>query len=299
MYKTIYKMTRKDSGELKALIYLLDEPDEDLYNQVRDKIIAYGQDVINLLEERWSSDLEEREITRIEDIIDQVLLNKSIDGLNDWIKKEKKDLLEPFLILSAYHDPDFAFEEYKKSVERIIKDVWLEINDELTALEKIKIMNHVFYNVHGFKSINSNSTTISSYLLSNVLRLKRGNHLSLAILYLIVAQNAGLPLFGVNLPHHFILSYMEYGIPENTKENYYESRLLFYINPFNDGVIFKRNEIELYLKQIKLDILPEYFLPIENILIIKRLIREMMVLQKKNNNLKKLAGLKKLLTILD
>ena len=44
-------------------------------------------------------------------------------------------------------------------IKQIVQDVWLELNDNLTALEKVKVLNRIIFDVHGFygntKNINS------------------------------------------------------------------------------------------------------------------------------------------------
>ena len=97
-------------------------------------------------------------------------------------------------------------------------------------------------------------------ILSNFVHSKTGNHLSLGILYIIIAKRLDIPIFGVDLPKQFILSYVDKG------------ELFCYLNPFNKGVVFTKNEVEVYIKHLKLEAKPSYFLPCENKIIIKRLL---------------------------
>ena len=41
--------------EIKALIHLIDDPDEQIFNQIREKILSIGNEVIPLLEEAWEN----------------------------------------------------------------------------------------------------------------------------------------------------------------------------------------------------------------------------------------------------
>jgi len=52
--------------ELKALISLLDEPDGDVYEQIRGKIHAYGIDAIPVLESAWEGSFDPLLQERIE-----------------------------------------------------------------------------------------------------------------------------------------------------------------------------------------------------------------------------------------
>ncbi|MDO8898639.1 MAG: hypothetical protein Q7V19_13400, partial [Bacteroidales bacterium] len=59
----------EDNKELKALISLVDEPDELLFNQVRNRIFAYGLAAIPALEKAWESTLDDQTQQRIIQLI--------------------------------------------------------------------------------------------------------------------------------------------------------------------------------------------------------------------------------------
>lgn len=285
--------------ELEALVQLMDEPDWEVFDRIRQRVLEYGTEAIPYLEAAWMKLADENELERIEAVMDEIYLNDTFEKLKSWKQQEKHDLLEAYLLLSAFQEPDFSYDDHRKSVEKIYRDVWLEMNEELTALEKVRIMNHIFYTVYGFKELKDKKVSPLSYLISNVLRVQKGNPLSLALLYLIIAQHTGLPVLGVNLPYHFILAYMDDTKPLKRASEYRESDILFYLNPFNKGVVFKQSEIDLFLKQLKIKAAEEFYLPVNNVDTIRRLIVEMAVSQQNNGKPKKAEALKRLLKALD
>ncbi len=292
-------MTQFDTKELEALIRMLDEPDEAVFSHIRSKVIEYGPMAISFLEESWMELSEEREIERLEEMMSSIRLNDTFDKLKKWTEEGTGSLLEPYLLISAFHEPGFNYEGHKKTVDKIFQDVWLEMNDSLTALEKIKVLNHVMYNVYGFKGLPGHTPKLASYILSNVLRTQKGNPLSLGLLYLIVAQSINLPVFGVNLPTHFILVYMDDFISLKAAKDYTDDEVLFYLNPFNKGALFRSSEIMLFLKQLRIKETPEFFLPGDNLTIINRLLEEMISRHLENKNQNKVKELKYLLTALN
>ncbi|PLW96213.1 MAG: hypothetical protein C0591_09210, partial [Marinilabiliales bacterium] len=78
-----------------------------------------------------------------------------------------------------------------------------------------------------------------------------------------------------------------------------ESDILFYLNAMNRGAVFTQNEIELFLKQMKIDLKDHYFLPCNNRIIIRRLISEMIKSYKEENKFEKAGILEQLLTAFD
>ena len=59
----------KENKEIKALLHLIDDPDEDVYNTVSDKIISFGKDIIPNLEHLWENVSNEDTQERIELLI--------------------------------------------------------------------------------------------------------------------------------------------------------------------------------------------------------------------------------------
>jgi regulator of sirC expression with transglutaminase-like and TPR domain len=93
---------------------------------------------------------------------------------------------------------------------------------------------------------------------------KKGNPISLCCVYMLVAQKLKLPIYGVNLPNLFILTY-------KTDDGQ------FYINAFNKGVIFTTEDIDNYLDQLNLSHHDIFYQPAENVDIIKRILRNLTV----------------------
>ncbi len=287
-----------DTKELEALIRMLDEPDEAVFSHIRNKVLEYGPEAIPFLEASWMQLSEEKEIERIEEMMGSIRLNDTFDKLKGWAEDGANSLLEPYLWISAFNEPNFNLETHKKSVEKIIQDVWLEMNDSLTALEKIRVVNHILYKVYGFRGIAGRKMKLPNYILSNVLRTQKGNPLSLGLLYIIVAQAVRLPVFGVNLPTHFVLVYMDDFISLKHAQDYSSKEVLFYLNPFNKGALFRSSEIALFLKQLKIKEHPDFFLPSDNLTVIRRLLAEMTSVHLQNKNQDKAKDLKYLLSAL-
>ena len=53
--------------------------------------------------------------------------------------------------------------------------------------------------------------------------------------------------------------------------------ILFYINTFSLGYVFSDKDIDKFLKQLNLDLLPEHYLPADNLTIINRCINNLIL----------------------
>jgi len=291
--------TDSNNKELNALISLIDEPNEEMYSSIRKKISSYGKEAIPFLEEAWLHAINGEDIERIETLIDDIRISDLYFELNNWSQFYSNDLIKAFVLLTKFRYPDLDEEKYLEKINKMRQNIWLEINQDLTALEKIKVLNHIFYDIYQYRGQLPQNINLNAYFLNNLLDSKKGSAISLGILYISIAQSLDIPIFGVDLHHHFALAYMDDTIETKALDEYTIEEVLFYIAVVNKGSVFTKNEIHRYVKQMKIEEQPEFFLPCDNIHIIRRLINEMISIYEKEGQHDKSHMLAKLLEALD
>lgn len=274
-----------DKKELNALLSLLDDPDKDVFRQVRERFLTLGKDAIPVLEGAWEQSFDTALQNRIENIIHNIQFNVTVQLLKEWAATPEQNLLAGALIIAKYQYPDLNEPKIRKQIQQIRQDVWLELNDKLTALEQVKIINHILFDVHNFSGNTQNYHAPQNSYINNVLESKKGNPLSLSLIYLIVAQDLKIPIYGVNLPEHFVLCYKDVHqlMTVKTKRDaeMIEQGILFYINPFNRGSVFGKKQLEIYLKKMNVEPISAHYQPCTNLEMIKRLLRNLVYSYKK------------------
>ena len=283
--------------ELQALINLLDEPDEKIYGAIRDRIFAHGLEAVPFLESVWESSFDPVIQHRIEDLIHHIQLDDLKHEIKNWSQFKHHDLLQGALLVTKYQYPDLDENNIMKKIGQITQDIWLELNQNLTGLEKVKVINHILFDVHKFSGNITNISSVDNYYINNLLDSKKGSPLSLGIIYIAIAQSLRIPIFGVDLPRHFVLSYTDEILLDMRDAP--EGEVLFYINPFNKGAVFTRNEIELFVKQLKLEKKESYFSSCDNKTIIRRMINELINIYDQSGNPVKRDEMKELLEVID
>lgn len=266
-------MAQLEDKALRAMIGLLEDPDEAVFGEVKQRLLNIGYPAIDTLEDVWESTFNNLLQTRIEDIIHEIQFNQVLLDLDTWTKEGGIDLLEGAMLIARYQYPDIDEDYVRRNIDLIKKDVWLELNPNLTAYEKVRVLNHILFDVHGFSGNTTNYHAPQNSFINNVLESKKGNPLLLSIVYSIIAQGLDIPIYGVNLPEHFILAYLdEYGL---TTQEGDKQPILFYINPFSKGAVFSRKEIDNFLKQLKLEPNKIFYESCNNISIVQRLVRNL------------------------
>ncbi|MBW6498013.1 MAG: transglutaminase-like domain-containing protein [Bacteroidales bacterium] len=260
--------------EMEALVSLVDDPDLEIFRQVSEKLHDFGPEAIPFLQKAWDNCFDPLVQNRIEMLMHQINFDHVVKDLSKAFEKDCKDLLSAWISLSRYHYPGLNEEDIQYEMNQIRKDIWLELNENLTALEQIKVFNHVFFDVHGFSGNLENYHAYNNSYVNQVLHSRKGNPLSLSTIYLLIAQSLDLPVFGVNLPEHFVLAYT--GKAFDTESMRMEdNKVLFYINPFSRGMVFSAQEVEKYIRQLKLEPLPAYYEPCSNSDIVLRMINNL------------------------
>ena len=257
-----------DIKRLGALISLMDEPDETAYLKIRDQVFGFGKEALPFLERAMEKAFDPLQQQRISAIMQSIRQENLYRDLLEWVQLGSSDLLKGYLLITRSQYPELDDEQVRQKIEQLRMDMWLELNEHLTALENVKVINHILFDVNAFEGNKVNLNAPQNQYLNTLLETRRGSPLSLGMLYIILASKLNLPVYGVNLPQHFILAYLtEPGLKEPTDDD-----VLFYINPFNKGAVFTRREIELFLRQVKMDPEKAFFMPCSNIDIIERLL---------------------------
>ena len=258
-------------NEIKGLINLLDDPDPQVYDVVYQKLQEIGLRGIPLLETAWETSVNQQSQNRIEELVHKIQFIDVQIGLRDWAKDGGKNLLYGAYLISKYQYPDLLFSEIEEQIEIIRKEVWLELHERLTALEKVRIINHVLFASQKFGRNSGNFYSPRNSFINQVFETHKGNPISLAIIYSSIAQKLDIPIYGVNLPMNYILAYHDPYFPDDP------NGILFYINPYNRGLVLNRGDIDNFLNQQKLKPKLEYLVPCSNITTIERVLRNLIL----------------------
>lgn len=283
----------QNEKEIIAIIKLLDDPDEQIFMLIEDKILSYGSGIIEHLETAWAQSFDALLQKRIENLVHKIQFNNVKQDLALWHTSGNFDLLRGILIVNKYQYPDLDEQKIINQIEAIKRDVWLQLINDCSPAETVKIINNVFYNTYRFSGNTANHQDPQNSYISQVLESKKGNQISLSIIYSIVAQKLDIPIYGINLPQHFVLGYVNEVKKEET-----DASVLFYINTFNKGYMFGKRDIDQFLWQLKIAPSTHFYDPCPNAEIIKRVLRNLISSYQKAGLTNKANEISELLDIL-
>ncbi len=270
-----------DVSTLKAMIRLLDDPDEAVVEALETRFMEEGEALIDELEAIWLANEFPSVSSHIELLIKRIQKRGLHRRFKNWFEQEQPDLIEGWFLVTQVQYPGLKIDDVRRTLSDIKLDVWLMMGNVENDLDKIQILNHVFFDQQGFHGDNSQYHYTDNSFINRVLERKSGNPISLSVVYMTVAQSLGLPVFGVNLPQHFVVGFcqLKEGLEgvKNMKIVGVEDieKTLFYVNPYSKGQIFTKENVDAFLKVVNVSPQKQFYHPCGVKEIVKRMLRNL------------------------
>ena len=258
--------------EISALFHLIDDPDDEVFDAVSKKIVDYGMPIIPNLEHLWETTPDEEVQNRIELLIHRLHYRDLNENFRQWNVSGHHDLMLAALLVCKYQYPDLSSTPVLQEIEKIRRNIWLELNNYLTPLEQINIVTSILYSYYGMKGGEINYTDNNEFLLHKVLEAKRGNQVSNGVLYLLLCELLDIPVKAINVPKQFVLAYFKPGYSEENLPNPIH-KIEFFIDPAS-GQVFTQKDVESYFKRISMPAIGTHFKPLSNKRVIQYLLEE-------------------------
>jgi regulator of sirC expression with transglutaminase-like and TPR domain len=169
--------------------------------------------------------------------------------------------------------PELSTTPVLQEIEKVRRNIWLELNNYLTPLEQINIVTSILYSYYGLKGSETNYKDPNEFLLHKVLEAKHGNQISNGILYLILCELLDIPVKAIGVPKQFVIAYFKSGYSEENLPNPL-GKIEFFIDP-TSGQAFTHKDVENYFKRISVPSTAAYFKPLSNKRMIQQLLEEL------------------------
>jgi regulator of sirC expression with transglutaminase-like and TPR domain len=279
-------------SELHSLVQLLDDSDPEVVEIVENKILEQGVKLLPQLEDFWLFGKYPEQSHLLENIIQRIQFKKLLDDISESKKSGKLTDLQAWVFASRIQYPGLTEGMMLGHLNQLRIDAWVKLSKVRNPLDQIQTLNHLFFDVYQFQGNSNNYHHTDNSFINRVLETKLGNPISLAVLYSTVSKALGLPVFGVNLPQHFVLAYCRMETEPNFDGVYPKDELkienvksvLFYINPFSKGQIFSTDSIDAFLKTVKIEKDSSYYLPCPSEQILIRMFRNLFHAYSKMND---------------
>lgn len=263
----------EETREISALMNLIDDPDKEVFETVCDRIITYGRLIIPNLEHLWENTQDEFVQEKIELLIHRLHYQDLQQDFSAFARSGEQDLIAGALLVARYQYPDLVNTTIYQEIEKIRRNIWLELNSYLTALEQINIVNRIFFTYHKYKGVEISYQHHEEFLINKVMETKRGNSITNGIIYQELCQMLDIPVKVVKIPRQYLLAYFDTSYEYFKPEKESNSGIHFFIDPMN-GHIYTQKDVDTYFKKIGIASQPSYFKPMGHKAILQFLTEE-------------------------
>lgn len=131
---------------------------------------------------------------------------KSLDYFASLVQQDESiPLFEAALTIAQDAEPQLDLAATQAEVDMLAAKLQRRFAPDASSIQKLRLLNHFFYRELGFAgNVNDYYDPDNSYL-HRVISTRRGIPISLAVLYMELAQQIGLNVKGVSFPGHFLM----------------------------------------------------------------------------------------------
>jgi regulator of sirC expression with transglutaminase-like and TPR domain len=233
-----------------ALITLLGDEDPAIYKQVRELILSFGVSASEWLTKyAGTEDLVLRR--RINEIIYKLHQEKSDEEFLSFCLRcgDQFNIEKAVFLLAQTEFPLIEYETYCAQLDNYAHEALQEVLFTRTCLQIVEVLNEIIFERHHFVPDFDHSTNPELHYINVVLDGKKGNPITLGLLYLFIGQRLKLPIAPITIPGHFLCR-----IQTSTEE--------IYIDSFNYGTPMSRTDCVHYLVRNNYEIREEYLQPV-------------------------------------
>jgi len=139
------------------------------------------------------------------------------------------DIIHAALLIARLAYPDLDETVYRQYLNDTAQRLRSRLDKTAGIVEKIEALNHVMFEEEVFRGNPQHYFDPDNSFLNRVIDRRRGIPITLSVIYIEIGRMAGLNLYGMALPGHFLTAL------------FYESGRIF-IDPFNMGEILSEAE---------------------------------------------------------
>jgi regulator of sirC expression with transglutaminase-like and TPR domain len=271
--------------QIRALIRLLSDEDARVARTIAGKLAEIGEPAVPLLRE---AEIEQPEMAaRISEVLDDIQ-GQRLEGEFHALSAcddEDLDLETGAFLIARFAYPDLDVATYVERLDAMALEVRDRLGHKASSEEIVKTINRYLFVEQGFAGNTSQYYDVDNSYLNKVLEQKTGIPISLSAVYLLVGKRLELPVFGVGMPGHFLVKYEA-------------DRYRIFIDCFNGGALLTQKDCARFLDQAGYGFDERYLQKTLPRAILIRMIKNLVAIYNKMEDVKKATQLTRFIEIL-
>lgn len=150
---------------------------------------------------------------------------------------EQTNLAKAALIIAQTEYPDLDIEEYLNAIETMAEELKERLPNNFYPLKVVQTINEYLFDDLGFRGNTTDYYDPRNSFFNEVIERRTGIPITLAVIYLEIANRINFPMVGIGMPGHFLI-----------RPNFEEIEI--FVDAFNQGEILFEQDCEERLQQI-------------------------------------------------
>ncbi|MDH7515817.1 MAG: transglutaminase-like domain-containing protein [Bacteroidota bacterium] len=275
-----------DERELYALFSLLDDPQPSVQVAVRDRLLAIGEEAVSVL--RRLANIHNQNFERVEELVDEIRMTCTLRRLAASLENPSKetDLEEGVFVIARYGYPDVNVEAYTRRLTDMASDIRILAGARAAPIDRFMKMRSYLFSELGFMGNQHDYYNPDNSYFNKVIDYRRGIPITLSVLMLLVGSRLDLNLHGVGMPMHFLVQYDD-------------GSRMFFVDPFNAGMIITQEQCKTLLSANGIAFTPSMLAPVGNNEILERMWRNLYISYQKTGNEAEVGRIARILQFID
>lgn len=223
-------MTQLDERGRRALVALLGDDDPRMQQLLAEQLAQMGSTACEVLEQtlREGSPTARRHAARL---LRDVREQHAEQAFRHFCETADAgcDLETGNWLLAKTRYPTLDEVAYRSRLDQMAQELRERLTGRETPRATIEVCNHYLFQLLNFRGNVQDFYDPDNSYLNRVLDRRLGIPISLSVLYLLLARRLGLPLFGVALPGHFLITWRAPDVS-------------FFVDAFNGGQVLDEAE---------------------------------------------------------
>jgi len=275
-----------DDREIFALYSLLDDPQPAVRDAVRDRVVELGDEAVSPL--RMLARTHNQHSDRVEELVDEIRMPHTLRRLADLRFNSffNADLEEGAFIIARYGYPDMNVEGYRRRLSDMAADIRILAGSRSTPIDRFMRLRSYLFNELGFVGNQHDYYNPDNSYFNKVIDFRRGIPITLSVLMMLVGNRLDLQLNGIGMPMHFLVQYDD-------------GSRMFFVDPFNAGMIITSEQCRALLSTNGIELSPSMLQPVEIKEILERMWRNLLLSYQKTGNTAEVARISRILNFLN
>jgi regulator of sirC expression with transglutaminase-like and TPR domain len=227
-------------GELDALLALLDDTDPYVTTAVQQRLIAYGHLAVPSLRRAMATNPPNSALALNAHACIRAIQTAALAEVVDMVIAAQASsadiqLEDALMALSRFGHPETDTFYWRRYLDDLASQVYRRERHLPTLSETARLvaLNTVLFENEQLRGAVSNYHLPRNTYLATVLESKEGIPISLSCVYMLVARRAGIEVWGIGMPLHFVV---------------YHPSLDVFIDPFNAGTFISHDDCRRFIQ---------------------------------------------------